>query len=90
MRTGRVEWRGAEANIRDAVRKIEAAGGPKGKSWQSALAAARMPLYDVHWRTAVILLVHAFPSRTDTIGSSYRVVVVLAGARRAPITGLIV
>src|SRR6516164_230836 len=55
MRTGRVEWRGAEANIGDAVRKIEAAGGPKGKSWQSALAAARMPLYDVHWRTAVIL-----------------------------------
>src|SRR6516164_577657 len=55
MRTGRVEWRGAEANIGDAVRKIEAAGGPKGKSWQSALAAARMPLYDVHWRKAVIL-----------------------------------
>jgi hypothetical protein len=44
MRTGRVEWRGAEANIGDAVRKVEAAGGPKGKSWQSALAATRMPL----------------------------------------------
>ena len=55
MRTGRVEWRGAEANIGDAVRKAEAAGGPKGKSWQQALAAVRMPLYDVHWDTAVIL-----------------------------------
>ena len=55
MRTGRVEWRGAEANIGDAVRKAEAAGGPKGKSWQQALAAVRVPLYDVHWDTAVIL-----------------------------------
>jgi penicillin-binding protein 1A len=55
MRTGRVEWHGAEANIGDAVRKVEAAGAPKGKSWQQALAAARTPLYDVHWKTAVIL-----------------------------------
>jgi penicillin-binding protein 1A len=55
MRTGRVEWHGAEANIGDAVRKIEAAGGPKGKSWQQALAAVRVPLYDVHWDAAVIL-----------------------------------
>jgi penicillin-binding protein 1A len=55
MRTGRVEWHGAEANIGDAVRKAEAAGGPKGKSWQQALNAVHMPLYDVHWGTAVIL-----------------------------------
>src|SRR5580704_181719 len=55
MRTGRVEWHGAEANIGDAVRKAEAAGGPKGKSWQQALNAVHVPLYDVHWSTAVIL-----------------------------------
>ncbi len=56
MRNGRVEWHGAEANLADAVRRIEQAGGPKGKpAWQQALAAARVPLYDVHWNTAVVL-----------------------------------
>ena len=40
MRTGRVEWRGAEANIGEAVRKARAPpAAPKGKSWQQALAA---------------------------------------------------
>jgi len=57
MRNGRVAWRGAETNIGDAVHRIEAAaGGAKGKpAWQQALAAARPPLYDVHWTTAVVL-----------------------------------
>jgi membrane carboxypeptidase/penicillin-binding protein len=57
MRNGRVEWHRAETNIGDAVRRIEAAaGGAKGKpAWQQALAAARPPLYDVHWTTAVVL-----------------------------------
>ena len=57
MRNGRVEWHGPEANIGAAVRRIDAAaGGAKGKpAWQQALAAARLPLYDVHWTTAVVL-----------------------------------
>ena len=57
MRNGRVQWHGAEANIGEAVRRIEAAaGGAKGKpAWQQALAAAHPPLYDVHWTTAVVL-----------------------------------
>ena len=57
MRNGRVEWHGAETNIGEAVRRIEAAaGGAKGKSaWQQALAAAHPPLYDVHWTAAVVL-----------------------------------
>ena len=57
MRNGRVEWHRAETNIGDAVRRIEAAAaGAKGKpAWQQALAAARPPLYDVHWTTAVVL-----------------------------------
>jgi penicillin-binding protein 1A len=56
MRNGRAEWHGAEANIGAAVRRIEAAGGPKGKpAWQQALAASHPPLYDVHWTTAVVL-----------------------------------
>src|SRR5450755_1088592 len=54
MRNGRVEWRGPEANIGAAVRRVEAAGGAKGgkPAWQQALAAAHPPLYDVHWTTA--------------------------------------
>jgi penicillin-binding protein 1A len=56
MRNGRVAWQGAEANIAGAVRRIEAAGGAKGKpAWQQALAAAHPPLYDAHWTTAVVL-----------------------------------
>jgi penicillin-binding protein 1A len=57
MRNGRVEWHGAETNIGEAVRRLEAAaGGAKGKSaWQQALAAAHPPLYDVHWTAAVVL-----------------------------------
>jgi penicillin-binding protein 1A len=56
MRSGRVEWRRAETNLGEAVRRIEGAGGPKGKpAWQQALAAAHLPLYDVHWDPAVVL-----------------------------------
>ena len=111
IRTGRTEWHGAEANLTDAVRRIEAsmprtapetrpvdavaqparngnAGkrapgpGPSGTraaaapsgivgplplnpatppvakpkpAWQQALEAAHLPLYDVHWSTAIVL-----------------------------------
>ena len=128
IRTGRTEWHGAEANLSEAVRRIEASmprpapeapvvsdlkpevaargaarpanagaksarGGSAGKSsaaqgssgtkaaaplsgivgpqplaaaaappvakpkpaWQQALQAAHLPLYDVHWSTAIVL-----------------------------------
>ncbi len=96
MHTGRTEWHGAEANLADAVRRIEdgaalgaaaaimttpadptsevkpsqapaprTAGAGKAKAevksegpkpaWQRALAAAHLPLYDVHWTTAIVL-----------------------------------
>ncbi len=127
IRSGRTEWHGAEANLADAVRRIEASmpapapeipaasdprppvatrgstrqadagakparGGNTGKlapgpgvsgakaapsppgivgplplspaappvvkpkpAWQRALEAARLPLYDVHWSTAIVL-----------------------------------
>ena len=127
IRTGRTEWHGAEANLSDAVRRIEASiprpapetpvvsdpkpevasrgaaraanagakparGGNTGKpttasgssgtktaaspsgivgplpltpaaapvakpkpAWQLALEAAHLPLYDVHWSTAIVL-----------------------------------
>jgi len=54
---GRLEFRGAEANLGQAVQRIEAEqksanGRP---SWQQALVGARLPLYDVHWKPAVVL-----------------------------------
>ena len=52
--SGRVQFRGPEANIADAVKKIgtSASGMP---AWQQALQAVRLPLYDVHWTPAVIV-----------------------------------
>ena len=74
--SGRMRFRGAEANIADAVQKISgekqavavtapsavpaaaaAAEAPTTAepAWQQALAAVRLPLYDVHWEPAVVL-----------------------------------
>ena len=54
MSSGRVQFRGPEANIADAVRKI--GSSPAGMPpWQQALQAVRLPLYDVHWTPAVIV-----------------------------------
>jgi penicillin-binding protein 1A len=67
LSTGRMQFRGPEANIGDAVRKLESdnrAGMPATTptatsaatpAWQQALQAARLPLYDVHWTPAVVL-----------------------------------
>jgi penicillin-binding protein 1A len=59
LSTGRMQFRGPEANIGDAVRKLEndnRAGTPAvTPAWQQALQAARLPLYDVHWTPAVVL-----------------------------------
>ena len=55
--TGRVQFRGAEANLSLAIRRIEAAqtSSDRRPAWQRALAAARLPLYDVHWTPAVLV-----------------------------------
>ena len=54
-------FRGAEANIADAVQKIGAgkpsnappaavaSASPTMPAWQQALTAIHLPLYDVHW-----------------------------------------
>jgi membrane carboxypeptidase/penicillin-binding protein len=64
---GRVQYQGPEANIADAVQKLGTAketGAPAATpaampgampAWQQALAAVHLPLYDVHWQTAVVL-----------------------------------
>jgi penicillin-binding protein 1A len=55
--TGRLEFKGAEANLGRAVERIDASNksADKRPSWQQALIAARLPLYDVHWRLAVVV-----------------------------------
>src|SRR5690348_1523465 len=63
MSSGRMQFRGPEANIGDAARKLQSdnQGGNKIANqaglpaWQQALQAVRLPLYDVHWTPAVVL-----------------------------------
>src|SRR5262249_42414455 len=54
---GRVQFHGAEANLSQAILRIEAdkKAGDKRPAWQRALANARLPLYDVHWTPAIVL-----------------------------------
>jgi penicillin-binding protein 1A len=53
--TGRAQFRGPEANIADAVQKLEVDNKSTLPAWQQALQAVHLPLYDVHWATAVVL-----------------------------------
>jgi membrane carboxypeptidase/penicillin-binding protein len=67
---GRVQFRGAEANLSQAIQRIEADKRPADKwpAWQRALASARLPLYDVHWTPAIVL-----EKPTGTKGQTWRV-----------------
>jgi penicillin-binding protein 1A len=55
--TGRVQFLAPEASLAKAVERIEAKKDVSDKrpAWQQALAQARLPLYDVHWTSAVIV-----------------------------------
>jgi penicillin-binding protein 1A len=66
--TDRAQFQGAETNLADAIEHIEAERKSNNQSaaqpqphdalppaWQVALEGARLPLYDVHWDTAVVL-----------------------------------
>ena len=81
MSSGRVQFRGPEANIADAVKKIgaSAAGMP---AWQQALQAVRLPLYDVHWTPAVIV------QKGDGKKDDGNIRVGLPDGRIMPLTGL--
>src|ERR1700722_6688784 len=54
---GRVSFQGAEANLANAVKRIQP--DPKTAQqkppWLQALAQARLPLYDVHWPVAIVV-----------------------------------
>src|SRR5215813_12097536 len=56
LNSGRTQFQGAEANLAQAVSRIEAerkASDPP--AWRQALEGARLPLYDVHWLTAIVV-----------------------------------
>jgi 1A family penicillin-binding protein len=57
LSTGRAQFPGAEASLGGAVQRIQAdINAPKTMpAWQQALRAARLPLYDVHWASAVVV-----------------------------------
>ncbi len=74
---GRMVYRGPEANLADAIRKIGANAQNGLPAWQQALRAARLPLYDVHWTPAVVI---------DKGGKNGAVRVGLADGRIAPLT----
>jgi penicillin-binding protein 1A len=55
LSTGRMQFRGPEANIADAIGKLGSDNRTGIPPWQQALQAVRLPLYDVHWTAAVVL-----------------------------------
>ncbi|MGP0089668.1 MAG: penicillin-binding protein 1A [Xanthobacteraceae bacterium] len=58
MNNDRVDFQGPEANLADAVRRLQSdpKALPSGVPvWQLALQGARLPLYDVHWTPAVVV-----------------------------------
>jgi membrane carboxypeptidase/penicillin-binding protein len=55
LSTGRMQFRGPEANISDAIRKVESGNRTGAPAWQQALQSMRLPLYDVHWTPGVVL-----------------------------------
>ena len=54
---GRVQFVSPEAKLAKAVQRAEAERKPGDKrpAWQQALASARLPLYDVHWTSAIVV-----------------------------------
>jgi membrane carboxypeptidase/penicillin-binding protein len=55
--SGRVEFRAPEANLSDAIRKLEAdrTTDRSKPTWLTALQQVRLALYDVHWTPAVVV-----------------------------------
>ncbi len=77
---GRVVFRGPEANLTDAIKKLGA--GTSGiPAWQQALKDVRLPLYDVHWTPAVIV------QKGDPKKGDSTIRVGLPDGRIVPLTG---
>jgi penicillin-binding protein 1A len=54
---GRLQFAGPEVSLAPVVQRIEAqrSGGDSKPAWQKALVNARLPLYDVHWTSAIVV-----------------------------------
>ncbi|HTH34593.1 MAG TPA: transglycosylase domain-containing protein [Xanthobacteraceae bacterium] len=79
--SGRVQFRGPEAGLADAIKKLSSDGSGQ-PAWQRALQALRLPLYDVHWTPAVIL------QKGDGKNDSGAIRVGMPDGRIAPLTGI--
>src|SRR5262249_55731946 len=57
MESGRVEFKGPEANLAEALKRLQAETASTGDKplWQLALQQARLPLHDVHWQPAIVI-----------------------------------
>jgi membrane carboxypeptidase/penicillin-binding protein len=66
---GRVEFQSAEANIGEAIRKLDLdrKSTQNKPSWQVALEQVRLPLYDVHWTPAVVVEKKTYQGGVDSI-----------------------
>jgi membrane carboxypeptidase/penicillin-binding protein len=67
INSGRVDFEGAEANLADAIKQVDAGAAPGKPAWQQALAAARLPLRDVHWTPAIVIDKPGPKSRGDGV-----------------------
>jgi len=69
QQAGRVEFRGAEANLASTVQAIDSdRNADRSKpSWQTALAQFKPPLYDVHWTPAIVVEKRTFQGGADLI-----------------------
>jgi len=76
--TGRVRGQAAEANLDQAIRRIEASKQPTSDkpAWLEALNNVRLPLYDVHWSHAAVV---------EVAGAAVKVG--LTDGRIVPLTG---
>ena len=67
--SGRVEFRAPEANLSDAIRKLDL--DPKTDRskpvWLTALERLSLPLYDVHWTPAVVVEKKNYQGGVDLI-----------------------
>jgi 1A family penicillin-binding protein len=85
INAGRARFQSAEANLSEAIQRLQAkqsAAKADGRpAWQQALQSARLPLYDVHWLPGLVM------ERTGGKKSSEGLRVGLPDGRILPLSG---
>jgi 1A family penicillin-binding protein len=68
LNTGRTRFESAEANLAEVVKRIEGRKkAPDQPAWQLALENARLPLYDVHWKPAIVVEKAAVAKKAEVV-----------------------